>query len=131
MSVGLDELTSLRSDLAGMAMPDTCTVQRATYGEADPYGGSGEATWADWLIGVPCAYWQTGGRTSLAEREAVIESQRVVLPHDTSIRENDRLVNIRDAGGVLRTQSVLRIDAIARREAVIECDVTEVSWEAG
>jgi hypothetical protein len=59
----------------------------------------------------------------------VIEQQRLVLPHGVDVTEQDRIVNVRGPGGALRTSSALRIDAVARREAVVECDVTEITWE--
>lgn len=129
MSVSLDELTSLRADLAGIGMPDLCDVQRASYGAADPYGGQGEPSWATSSANVRCAYWQAGGRTRVGETQTVIETQRVVLPHGTDVHEGDRIVNVRAPGGALRTAGPLRIDSVARREAVVECDVTELSWD--
>lgn len=129
MSVGLDELTALRADLAGMAMPDTCTIERDAGGEPDPWGGAAEPTWATHLVGVPCAYWQASEATEVDEREVVIARQRVALPFGTDVRESDRIVDVRAPGGGLRTPGPLRIDALAKRETMIEADVTELSWE--
>lgn len=129
MSVTALELAALRADLAGMAMPDTCTIERDAGGAPDPWGGAAAPVYAAHLVGVPCAYWQASESTERDERDVTIARQRVSVPHGTDVRETDRVVDVRDAGGVLRTASALRIDAVAKREAVVELEVTEVSWE--
>lgn len=84
-------ITRLRQT-AQRALPDVCTVQRAT--TVSDGGGGTTTTWADHLTGVPCRLSPVGGgeQGTSGGRIADESSHIVTVAAGTDVTERDRLV---------------------------------------
>jgi hypothetical protein len=100
--VSQEEIDEARADLVAEALPDTCTIERAT---KTPDGGGGfkGETWAPIAEDVPCRLDAYGGATSSrgaggagsshsGERIDTRTSHIIAMPHGTAIEATDHVV---------------------------------------
>jgi hypothetical protein len=87
------------------ALPDTCSIQRAT--SSHNVIGEGVPSWAAVGVAIPCRLAPQLRRRDL---QAVGEQQRTVgdwvvtLPYDTDVRSGDRIIIGGDVYDVIDTQ---------------------------
>lgn len=85
------ELAAMQ-EMQETALPDTCTISRATL-TTDNAGGA-TLSWADVATDVPCRAGPPSSRWEriAAEKVQAVNVQIFTLPHDTDVRPADRIV---------------------------------------
>ena len=92
MSLTADELAAMRSTSTS-ALPDTCTISRATP-TADALGGQ-SVVWANVTVGIACRFSPDGitdGERDVAGAVRSTAGWRFTFAHNVDVRLVDRIV---------------------------------------
>ena len=120
MSLTADELAAMRTTSVG-ALPDTCTISRATP-TADALGGQ-TVVWANVAVGIACRFAPDGitdGERDVAGAVRSTAGWRFTLAHNIDARLTDRIV----VGA--RTFEVVAIDAARSWQLALVARCVEV-----
>lgn len=121
---------SARSRMTQRTNVERLAAAPAPPGDQDEWGGQplpSAGTWNVLTADLPVWSWSSVEKETMAEKIAVVEDLRAIVPKGTDITEADRLNGIRDRNGNVLRAGVLMIEAVVNRRSHLELVLRGVS----
>jgi hypothetical protein len=121
---------SARSRMTQRTTIERLAAPPAPPGDEDEWGGDPLPSAGQWNVlagDVACWSWSTVEKEVQAEKIAVVEDLRAIVPKGTDVTERDRLNGIRDRIGTVIKPGVLLIEAVVNRRTHLELVLRGIS----
>lgn len=121
---------SARSRMTQRTTIERLAAPPAPPADEDEWGGEplpGAGTWNVLANDVAIWSWSSVEKETMAEKVAVVEDLRAIVPKGTDVTERDRLNGIRDRTGAVIRAGVLIIEAVVNRRSHLELVLRGVS----
>ncbi len=92
-----------------------CTIQRDQTATTNAWNTKAKPNYQNHLTDVACWFWTTTKREDTdAQREAVIQDVRMMIPLGTDVTETDRINGITDRRGNSVVSGVFDVEAVVK-----------------
>lgn len=104
------------------SMTHRCDIQRNSSlgGNTDPWGNDAADDWGPHLTDVSCRFWFRDAQTIYdGQKQVELTTRMLILPLETDVTEDDRVLNVRDRRDRELADGPMRIDSIGNRDGYI------------